>query len=57
MAEPPRYPDSAKDDTAAPDGESTAGSVWKKVLIVVFAVLFVAVIILHLLSGGGPGNH
>jgi hypothetical protein len=58
MADPPRYPDRGDDADAATDREPTARtSVWTKVLIAVIGLLFLAVIILHLLSGGGPGNH
>jgi hypothetical protein len=57
MADPPRYPDRGNDTGVESEPGSTRSSLWTKVLIVVFAVLFVVVIILHLLTGGGPGNH
>ena len=57
MTDPPRYPDSGEDTDAGPESESTSTSLWTKVLIAIFALLFLAVIILHLLTGGGPGNH
>jgi hypothetical protein len=57
MADPPRYPDRGQDAGAGPDTEKTASSRWTKVIVVIVALLFLAFIILHLVIGGGPGNH
>jgi hypothetical protein len=56
MADTPRYQERGQDADAGPERESGASSRWTKVLIVVFGLLFLAVIILHLLTGG-LGNH
>jgi hypothetical protein len=57
MSDPPRYPYGSENSGTGGETESTARSRWTKVIIVIVAVLFLAVIILHLLTGGGPGNH
>jgi hypothetical protein len=57
MADRPRYPGSGEDIGAEPDRKSTTHSRWPKALIVVFGLLFLAIILLHLLTGGGPASH
>jgi hypothetical protein len=56
MADFPSYQERDQDADAGPERESGARSRWTKVLLVVFALLFLAVIVLHLLTGG-LGNH
>jgi hypothetical protein len=55
MPDPPRYPDSGEDTGAGPEHESGSSSLWTKVLIVIFGLVFLVVVILHLLTGG-PGS-